>query len=242
MQIKTRTLIIAVLVAFVLCFGGGYLLGRHDRFGSSDTIINNLNSIITTYAYEVGGLQKQAREKDAIIMTQKQAIKEGLIFKEELRKLKIKHLNEVTHLETNVEILLDSIAYIQGHPPVNPPCPPDDNNPVLYLPLTFQEKSKYLDLTGTFDEQAKLSLSIKLPITMDVYTFFDRKEKQYKATLTYENPYIQTIDIRSVRMEWQKASRWGIGIMVGYGFGYVDKQIRPTPFIGVGLTRTFVRF
>jgi len=239
-EIKTRHIIIGVLIALFVAFGAGWLLGRLARNETSNSIINGLNQTMRIYEYRIGGMLRQAREKDALIMSQRQALKEGLILKEELRLLKIKHLNEVTHLETSVDILLDSIAYIQANPPVNPPCPPDENHPVLYLPLAFHETNEYLNLQGLFDENGKLSMDIKLPLSMDVWTGFDKKTKKYKAVLTYENPYVQTIDIRNVKMEWSKVSRFGIGVIGGYGVSWGN--LKPQPIIGIGIAYNVIRF
>jgi len=239
-EIKTRTIIIGVLIALFVAFGAGWLLGRLARNDTATSIINGQNDIIRTYSYEINGLQRQAHEKDALIMSLRSAFAEGLLLKEELRLLKIKKLNEVTHLETAVEILLDSIAYLQANPPVNPPCPPDENHPVLYLPLAFHETNEYLNLQGLFDENGKLSMDIKLPLAMDVWTGFDRKTKKYKAVLTYENPYVQTIDIRNVKMEWTKVSRFGLGIIGGYGVSWGN--YKPLPIIGIGIAYNVIRF
>ena len=240
-QIKNRTLIIGLLIAFGVTFLGGFILGRRDRNHTSDTIINGLNDVMRTYIYRIDGLQKEVAEKNSIIVTQKQALKEGLIIKEELRKLKIKHLNEVTHLDTEVRILLDSIAYIQSNPPTNNPCPPEEiDHPVLYLPLAFKEQNSYLDLKGEFNEDGKLSMDIKIPLSVDVWTGYDKKTKMYKAVLTYDNPYLKTIDINSVKMEWTKVSRFGVALIGGYGFGWGNKK--PTPVLGVGIAYNLIRF
>ena len=239
-EIKTKTIVIGVLIALFVAFGAGWLLGRFNRNSTSDSIINGLNQTMRIYEYKIGDMEMQAHEKDALIMSLRNAFSEGLVLKEELRLLKIKKLNEVTHLETAVEILLDSIAYLQANPPDNPPCPPDENHPVLYLPLVFHETNQYLNLQGNFDENGKLSMDIKLPLSLDVWTGFDKRTKKYKAVLTYENPYVQTIDIRNVKMEWSKASRFGLAVIGGYGVSWGN--YKPLPIIGIGIAYNVIRF
>jgi len=239
-EIKTKNIIIGIVTALVLCFLGGWALGRFQRDDASRSIIQGLNDVMRTYTYTIGDLQKSAWEKDAIITTQKQAIREGLLIKEELRKLKIKYLSEVTHLQTTVEILLDSISHTGTI--IISPCPPDEEHPVLYLPLTFQEKNKFLDLRGEFDEQAKLSIEIKLPVNVSMWVGWDKSTKRLKGIATIDNPYVHVQNITTIKTDLRKSTKWGIGIVGGYGLGYVNKEFKITPFVGIGLSRSFVKF
>lgn len=240
-KIPTRTIVISILIAFLATFVGGWALGRFQRDNASRSIIQGLNDVMRTYVYTIGDLQKSAWEKDAIITTQRQAIREGLLIREELRKLKIKHLSEVTHLQTTVEILLDSISHTGTI--IISPCPPEeDEHPVLYLPLTFQEKNKFLDLRGEFDENAKLSMEIKLPINIDMWVGWDKSTKRLKGIATIDNPYVHVQNITTIKTDLRRPSKWGVGIVIGYGVGYVNKELKVTPFVGGGLSRSFARF
>lgn len=40
----------------------------------------------------------------------------------------------------------------------------------------------------------------------------------------------------------QKASRWGLSLNGGYGASYYDKRVVLAPYIGVGISYTFLRF
>jgi hypothetical protein len=237
-QIKNSTIIIVIAVALVLCFGGGYLLGRHDRSSTSTTIINGLNDIISTYSYQVNGLEKRVAEKETLIMSQRQALAEGLLVKEELRKLKIKHATDVVNFKSTIEILLDSIKHTGTV--VISPCPPDEDHPVLYLPLVFGEQNDYLHLRGEFDEQGKLSMDIKIPLSVDVFTGYDKTIKKYKTTVGTDNPYVQFNDIRSVQLDLRKPRRFGVGVIGGYGLGLGTPKL--TPIIGVGLSYSLIQF
>ena len=237
-EIKTRTIIIGLLIAFVATFAGGWLLGRYDKNNSSETIISGLNDIITTYAYQVYGLEKKAAERETLIMSQKQAIKAGLVSMEELRKLKIKYATDVTHFQSEIEILLDSIHH-EG-PVVISPCPPDENHPVLYLPMIFGEQNDFLDLKGEFDVDGKLSMKIKMPLSVDVYTGWDKSQKVYKTVVSTDNPYVTTMGIQSVQLDLQKPRRWGIGAVGGYGFAWGNSKLQP--FIGLELSWNVIQF
>lgn len=40
----------------------------------------------------------------------------------------------------------------------------------------------------------------------------------------------------------EKASRWGLGVSAGYGAALSGKEVRLSPYIGVGISYTFIRF
>lgn len=237
-EIKTKHIIIGVITALVVTFIGGWLLGRLARDNASTAIIGGQNDIITTYEYQIGDMQRRAAEKDAIIQSQREALRQGVILQEELKALKLKYVRDLTRINGKVEILLDSIA--QFHPVVIP-CPPDElYHPVLYLPLAWRDTTEFYDVSGLFDEDGKLSVAIKIPLSMDVWTGYDKKTKKIKAVLTYDNPYLKTIDIKSVVMDVGKPRHFGIGVIGGYGFGW--GSYKPVPIIGVGLSYNIIQF
>ena len=50
----------------------------------------------------------------------------------------------------------------------------------------------------------------------------------------------QTITITNT--VYEKASRWGLSISGGYGAAYTDKKVQFGPYIGIGISYTFLRF
>ena len=238
---KTRTIVFIAIGVLLCTFFGGWLLGRYQRDNISQSFINTQTGMLRRYTYQLDSVQKIAAEKDAVIMTQKQAIEQGLIIKEELKKINIKRLNEITHLKTTVDILLDSINYIGGIVPPNTPCPPDEDHPVLYLPLTFGEDNNHLHLKGVFDEDGKLSMEIQVPISLDMFVGYDKTTKTIKSVVSTDNPYVKLDDIFTLRTDLTRPQKWGIGIIGGYGIA-VGNPVRVAPFIGVGLSRSFIRF
>ena len=55
----------------------------------------------------------------------------------------------------------------------------------------------------------------------------------------YELDHIETVVTNTVT---QKASRWGLSLVGGYGAAYYDKRVILAPYIGIGLSYTFLRF
>lgn len=236
--IKTKYLFLGIILGFTLTFLSGWGLGRFERDNASDNMIIAMNGVIRTYSYTISDLRKEASEKDAIIMSQRKAIREGLIAKEELRKLRIKHADDITKFTGTISLLLDSVQH--SGTVVTKPCPPEgDDHPVLYLPLLFKEENEYLKLYGEFDEDGNLSLDIKMPLEIDVITGYDRTAKAYKTVVTYDQPYLSTIDIRSVKLDFQRPKRMGLSLIAGVGF---NRQAQLQSVVGLGISYDLIQF
>lgn len=65
------------------------------------------------------------------------------------------------------------------------------------------------------------------------------KEPRYHLELMSENPNVTITDARSIRVEFPKERRFGIGPMVGVGVSY-DGKIHP--IVGIGLQWNLIRF
>ena len=85
---------------------------------------------------------------------------------------------------------------------------------------------------------------VHLPIEQLQYS-----DPRYTAWVSGYRPQLDSIHIYQ-RTEYitkeinphKKPKRWGIGLQAGYGVALHDGQIRPTPFIGVGLNWNFLQF
>ena len=85
---------------------------------------------------------------------------------------------------------------------------------------------------------------VTLPIEQRQYG-----DPRYTAWVSGYRPQLDSIQIYQ-RTEYitkeinphKKPKRWGIGLQAGYGVALHDGQIRPTPFIGVGLNWNFLQF
>ena len=85
---------------------------------------------------------------------------------------------------------------------------------------------------------------VNLPIEQRQYG-----DPRYTAWVSGYRPQLDSIQIYQ-RTEYitkeinphKKPKRWGIGLQAGYGVALHDGQIRPAPFIGVGLNWNFLQF
>lgn len=237
-EIKIKYVIAVVVAVLNLVFYGGWKASRASYESVSDQIIASQTSLMDTYEYRVNELMLTVAQRESVIASQRALIHEGVLAKEELKQLKIKHLSEITKLSTELDIMLDSIKHTGV---ISAPCPDEDYLPALYLPFRFKESNKYIDLKGEFDEEGFMSLNLSVPANIDVLIGKDSKNGEYKAVVTTDNPYLKITDMISFKTDIpEEQSRWGLGIMGGVGVPLGNPSARV--FVGVGLTYSLLRF
>lgn len=92
----------------------------------------------------------------------------------------------------------------------------------------------------------KDTLYLALPREQKTY-----KDKNYQAWISGYRPELDSIHIfrntqqlitSTTIQPKPKPKRWGIGIQVGYGFILQQKTLKPTPYVGIGLSRNLLSF
>ena len=90
--------------------------------------------------------------------------------------------------------------------------------------------------------------------TTTQYVYVEREQKYYEEDEGRLRLWISGYDPRLDRYELdhvekvvtntvvEKASRWGLSLTGGYGAAYYDKRVILAPYVGVGITYTFLRF
>jgi len=227
-KIKNRNLIIGVLIGIVAIFLLGGWLGRARADRLNKPIINDLNKKISQYEYRLDSVVKYATEIEQLVAEQKEIIEAGVIERSELRKLNIKRLSEVTALKARVKILIDSVKHNGQVVHIIDTVSNDPFTSVIYLPFEYKEQNKYYTLWGGFDVNGNMSHNIDMPVSLGVFTGWDKDKKVYKAVVTSDNPHFTVSDISSVKVEPRKTiidkawfrllslgTAFGIGVMVG---------------------------
>lgn len=238
MQVKTKYVIIALVIALA----GVYLLGRYAGHRRTETtlssVIQGLQDEIVSYKYQLGALIKTATEKDQMILSQKQAIETALIEKEELKKLNLKRANEVTYLKVMLNILEDSLSH-SGTVVIVEDCDSADYSyPAIRLPFHFWENDSNYNLYGGITTDGVMDVNLNVPVEIDLWTGIDKDTKEYKAVVTSNNPVVQITGIRSAKFDIPTRKKFGIGLSAGYGIGNNGL----TPFIGVSANFNLIEF
>lgn len=73
-----------------------------------------------------------------------------------------------------------------------------------------------------------------------LFHIFDKKIPF--AEIKNLNPYTTTETLRSYQVAPAPPKTWGIGIQTGYGGTMINNQIYTAPYIGVGITKTLIRW
>jgi hypothetical protein len=237
-ELKNKYLIFALLIAITGTFLLGKYFGRVRAEKASEHTINTLNGLIKEYTIDINGLKKQVSEKDQLILTQKQAIDIHLIEKSELKKLHFKAVNEVTRLKAQIAILQDSIAHTGVVYIVEDCDSVGYSYPVIKIPFTFREENEYYTLSGGFSEVGIMDIDLNVPISLNVWTGIEKGSKDYKAVVTTTNPHVKITGLESVKLDLPKPKRIGLGISTGYAVC----RNGMSPFVGIGINYSFIRF
>ena len=236
---KIKYVIIVVAIAFLATFFFGWMTGRERGITTLELEMALLNNEINSYVAKIGDDSVYISQKEQIIITQREAIKRGLIEREELRKLNIKHLNEISRLKLQIDTLLTNIDTDAEIITIHDTISIYNDKNCLVLPFTFTKKDDYLSLNGSFNSQGKLDISLKLDVPIDLWLVMQKRSKVPSVLLTSKNSYIKALSISSLKFDSPKPNKWGIGFQIGYG---ITKELKPTPYIGIGISRNLIRF
>ena len=221
---KTKLIIYAVLIIAVLIF---WQYGKYKA--------RELNELQQVQQYKEAYFEKKLLEsgqtifqQDQVILSQKQAIKQGIITKNELKENNIKQLQSIVRLKEQLNIAIsaeyDSIQYIVLYDTIK-----QDSFECMTLPAGFKYKSEWVRLHGTmyFDSVRfdYIQLRSEPQITIGYQkTGFLRRE----AVVIYQNknPFMYVTEMNNVVIEdnkpfWRKGWFYGlvggVGVLIGIG-------------------------
>lgn len=172
------------------------------------------------YEVEIDGFKREVSEQKQIIVTQKEAIKTGLIQKERYKKLYYKEISNVVDMTAQIKVLSDSlkhnakIVYVDSIEKDSLPC--------LLLPFQFWEKNEFLDLKGVFDFNGKVHYELSMPVPLDLTIGIKRKSRIPTVSAFSTSPYVTDIQIQSVKVvednKWYDSGwvKFSAGVLTGF--------------------------
>ncbi len=92
----------------------------------------------------------------------------------------------------------------------------------------------------------KDTVYLNIPIEQKYY-----RSKDYEAWVSGYRPALDSLNLftNTVQLinttsisQTQKRKHWGIGIQAGYGFTLHQNQLRPAPYVGIGLSYNIIIF
>jgi hypothetical protein len=229
-------LILGGIIAIFL-LGGWLGLRRGDR--ASNVAQNALNEQITTYKAKIRQDSVIIVLSEQEVLSQKKALKQLGLDNADLKKLNLRLTNNISELRLDIDSLIKvphTGKIVVVHDTIT-----ESGVDALLLPFGFEKKDKYLDLSGHFDENAELSVNLKMEIDLDIISGVNRETKKPSIAAFTDNLYVNRIGIRSFKTDVQKPHRWGIGLIGGYGMS-INAKPTASPFAGVGVSYNFVTF
>lgn len=189
---KTTTVILITALLGTAMFFLGKCSTEADRKKSIENLIAARDSV-QSYTIEIGGLKNTVSEQNAMILTQKEAIKAGIVDRDRLKALHLKDLVTNAELTATIRILRDSLD-----------LPPDvvfvtvkdtsGSRLAVVLPYEWKYSDEYLSLTTGIRLNKKAYFDVALPIsgTMSIGHVKSGMFKTVpKGVFTTENPYLK---------------------------------------------------
>jgi len=239
MKISTKYVILIAIALLIGAFLFGGYLGRKRANSALEPVIDGLNGQIRRDSIDLHGKTLYIAEVNQELKTEREARRQGDIEKEELRKLNIKHLNEITRLKLRIDTIFINIPHTGTVIEVPSDTESDRQESALLLPFGFQQVDEWLSLYGSFDIQGDFDLDIGMDVLVDIWGAYKKKEDNPSITLTSNNPYINVLEISSIKFDAPKPKRYGIGLQIGYG---ITREFKASPYVGVGLSYNIIRF
>ena len=197
-------------------------------------MLNNikiLNDTLLSYQVKVKGLEEIVTQRDAVILSEKQAKEAGLLEVERLRALNIKSLQTNVQLTSQIHILRDSIKSILPDTVFITTIDSIGNKKeYLQLPFTLLNiREEDLMLRAGMYTNRETWLDLTIPLSGEVTVGRQKKsflKSDYVGIFSTTNPYIVTNDIQVVMVDSKKwwNNPWlvgGIGMTGGLILGII---------------------
>lgn len=134
--------------------------------------------------------------------------------------------------EVNVDTKIDTTIVVDTNIYINP------------IPVTVEVNINEMITVPSSDIMIIEDSLIVLPMQTKTYEGKDYRcqVSGYQPSLDWIEVYPETKYITKETTITQRPKRWGLGIQAGYGVCISGGQIRPGPYIGIGVSYNLVRF
>jgi len=236
MKIKYVIPVVILLISAILY--SGYLLGSRKIDRALQATIDAQNDQIQKYITRIGDDSVFIAQKDTEILSQREAIKRGDIERKELRALNLKQVSEINRLNLRVDTLLEDISHTGHIIRIDTVFVDSMPHNAILLPFSFNKTDQWLSLKGSFNSIGKLDFSFKMNIDIDLWVGRLKGSKELTSIVTTANPYVNVIGIKSQKYDLPKPKPYGIG----FSCGYAICRNGLSPYVGIGLNYSVIRF
>jgi hypothetical protein len=173
--LKTKHVVLLCFAVLLAIFALGWYLGHAKGDRSNSAVVASLNNKINSYSIMLDDAKKYVTEKEQIITTQKEAIKAGELTREEMRKLNMKNVQEITRLNMRIDTLLhipssSGVVYVDTC--TNKP------KPALLLPFTWSKTDQWLSLKDSCDIKGVNHVSLNMDVPIKLFGAVDKDTRK----------------------------------------------------------------
>ena len=232
-EIKLYKVFIAIIVLIGVIVG--FIVVRDIKHRNERDRLSNslymLQDTVKTYHILVNGQREILAEQRTVIMSQKDAIANGILEVERLKAANIKQVNENTYLKAQIQVLKDSLALPDSSQVIYVTDSTGVDFPYLKLPTGMFYEDEWIGLGVTVFEDVTWSFNLKMGFDMNITTGYEKTglfRKEPIATVAYANPYMDVVNIQSVRIEkspmfydrtWFHVATHGLAFLGGFYLG-----------------------
>ena len=218
---------ISIIIAFLIVLTGAYLGGRWSTSKERSRQITNIHAArdsIKMYDITIDKLQLRVFEKNAFILSQKDAITAGILENERLKKLHIKDVIANAKLEGRIHALEDSLDLVPGtNIIVVHDTATGEDKECVEIPFTLLDiKSSDLLLSAGMDSLRKAWYDITVPFSGEITIGYEKagflKTKPVGIFIT-ENKILDITNMDIYIKEDSKKfyQKWWVHALVGGG-------------------------
>ena len=205
---NTASLVLLILIAL----GASFFLGKCSTRKQLDNQVSNilaLRDTVKATIVVINGLSNSVSEKEALILTQKDALDAAILEKERLKKLALSSVVTNADLTGTIKIVRDSLKLIPGYKiiTIKDTSGLHDYMRIPFTLLDEEEENLHLLAGISANKHPYFSLSVPFKGTMTVgWKKAGFLKTQPVGIFTTTNPYIHVDDMQVVII--QNPGKW----------------------------------
>lgn len=220
--------LVLILIAGTLI--GAWYGSKEERKTSTANLIAARDSI-DRYVIEINGLRQTVSEKDALVLSEKEAKEAAILERDRLKALHIKEVVTNTELQGTIKILRDSLKLKPGTVIITVKDTSGISRDYVRIPFTLLDiKEPYLNLNAGMNANRTAYFGMSVPVsgTMTIgYKKAGFLKTKPVGIFTSPNPYLQinNMDILIVQERKKWYQYWYVHALAGIVLWETGKQL-----------------
>lgn len=226
-KVKTYWLVLILIAG--ICLGAWY--GAKEEKKTSTANLIAVRDSLEYFKIEVNGLTLAVAEKDALVLSEKEAKEAAILEAEKLKALHIKEVVTNTELQGTIKILRDSLNLKPGTVIITVKDTSGITHDYVKIPFTLLNVSeKYLTLNAGMNANKMAFFKLSVPVSGTMTVGFKKsgflKTKPIGA-FTSDNPYLHIDNMNVLIVQERKKwyNYWYVHALAGIGVWETGRQL-----------------